>query len=58
MFSITQCPPCVAAKNCAIVPGKEIIEDAKITGITPAGFIFNGKNVCLSLTKFKPCPVC
>jgi hypothetical protein len=32
-----------SGKNCAIVGGRVIIADAKITGTTPAGFIFKGR---------------
>lgn len=35
--------PWTPDKNPAIIPGNKSMESAKIIGITPAGFTFNGK---------------
>ena len=45
-------------KNCAIVPGIVIKEEAKITGITPTEFNLIVKKGNCFLSKISPCPVC
>jgi len=51
-------PDDVAGKNCAIVGGSVKIDEAKITGTTPAGLTLIGRYVWLSFCRFSPCPVC
>ena len=57
-ISITVLCASLTGKREAIVGGNVIIAVAKITGITPAGLILNGRKLTSFLSRLNPLPVC